>query len=159
MSLRCAAGSRALASAGLVSLLGCGGGDANPAAPVLPAPPPPLCSQTSLEVAFLGQGASPEISRGILTLEAPDLRTSLHFLAPYTILVPDGGANLDVPGLRPTLGVFVSDFAFAVLGDGNYRQTVTLEWLSELDELDVRAYEPNCEPLIVRCDASGCTGP
>ena len=80
---------------------------------------------------------------------------SLHFQAPYTIQVPDGGANLDLEGLRPTLGVFVSDLAFAVLGDG-YRQTMTLEWLSELE---LYALEPNCDPLTVSCDASGCTGP
>lgn len=149
------AGQAALAAAGLLLLVRCSGGDAPPAAPVLPEPPPPLCSQIALEVDFLGRGASPEISRGKLTLEAPDLRTSLHFRAPYTIQVPDGGANLDVPGLRPTLGVFVSDLAFSVLGDG-YRQTVTLEWISELE---VAALEPDCPSLVVSCDGSGCTGP
>lgn len=104
---------------------------------------------------FLGRGASPEISRGRLILESTRLDTSVHFQAPYEVVVPDGGANLDVPGLRPTLGVFVSDLAFDVLGSG-YRQTMTLEWLSELE---LQALEPNCPPLTVSCDASGCTGP
>ena len=149
------AGGRGVLAAGLCFLLGCGGGSAPPVSPVLPAPPPPLCTSVKLEVDFLGPGASPEISRGRLTLEAPDLRTSLQFRAPYTIQVPDGGANLDIPGLRPTLGVFVSDLAFSVLGDG-YRQTVTLEWLSELE---IAAWEPDCEPIIVTCDRGGCTGP
>ena len=104
---------------------------------------------------FLGRGDSPGISRGRLTLASTRLDTSVHFQAPYEVLVPDGGANLDVPGLRPTLGVFVSDLAFDVLGSG-YRQTMTLEWLSELE---FYALEPNCPPLSVSCDASGCTGP
>ena len=146
---------RALTAAGFWLLLGCGGGSAPPVPPILPSPPPPPCTSVSLEMDFLGRGASPEISRGKLTLESTRLDASLHFLAPYEVLEPDGGANLDIPGLRPTLGVFVSDLAFAVLGDG-YRQTMTLEWLSELE---FYAAEPNCEPLTIFCDASGCTGP
>ena len=115
-----------------------------------------MCTGVKLEMDFLGRGASPEISRGKLTLDATRLDTSLHFLSPYTILEPEGGANLDVPGLRPTLGVFVSDLGFAILGNGAYRQTMTLEWLSELD---FYALEPDCPPLSVTCDAFGCTGP
>lgn len=144
-----------LAAAGFWFLFGCGGGSAPPVARSLPAPPPPICTSVTLEIDFLGRGASPEISRGRLTLESTRLDASLHFQAPYEVLVPDGGANLDVPGLRPTLGVFVSDLAFDVLGSG-YRQTMTLEWLSELE---LQALEPNCPPLTVSCDASGCTGP
>ena len=156
MSFRFFAGSRGAPAAAVVwSLLGCSGGDAPPVAPTLPPPPAPLCSRTDLEMTFLGQGESPQISRGRLTLETRDLRTSLHFVSPYEILIPDGGANLDVPGLRPTLGVFVSDLAFDVLGSG-YRQTMTLEWLSDLE---LYALEPDCEPLTVACDAFGCTGP
>lgn len=109
-------------------------------------------------MAHLGRGATPAIARARLTLEAPDLRTSLHFSSPYTTLVPEGGANLDVPGLRPTLGVFVSDLNFAVLG-GGYRQTMTLEWVSGPSGLKLYALEPNCDPLTVSCDAFGCTGP
>ena len=146
---------RALTAAGLLSLPGCSGGDTPPVAPVLPPPPAPLCTRTTLEMTFLGRGTSPELSRGELTLDARDLRTSLHFLSPYEIVVPDGGANLDVPGLRPTLGVFVSDLAFLVRGEG-YRQTMTLEWLSELE---FSVLEPDCPPLTVSCNAFGCTGP
>ena len=144
-----------VAAAGLWFLLGCAGGSTSPVAPNLPAPPPPICTSVTLEMDFLGRGDSPGISRGRLTLESTRLDTSVHFQAPYEVLVPDGGANLDVPGLRPTLGVFVSDLAFDVLGSG-YRQTMTLEWLSELE---FYALEPNCPPLSVSCDASGCTGP
>ena len=144
-----------LTTTGLWLLLGCGGGSAPPVAPNLPSAPPPLCTSVNLEVDFLGRGAAPEISRGRLTLESTRLDTSVHFQAPYTIQVPEGGANLDVPGLRPTLGVFISDLDFAVLGNG-YRQTMTLEWLSELE---LSAGEPNCPPLTVSCNASGCTGP
>ena len=144
-----------LTAAGLWFVFGCGGGSAPPVAPSLPAPPPPVCTSVTVEMDFLGRGASPEISRGRLTLESTRLDTSVHFQAPYTIEVPDGGANLDIPGLRPTLSVFVSDLDFAVLGSG-YRQTMTLEWLSELE---FHALEPNCPPLTFSCDASGCTGP
>ena len=107
----------------------------------------------SLQVAFLGQGDAAEIARGELTLVAAGPDVGLRFAKPYTIEVPDGGANLDVPGLRPTVGVFVSDLAFAAEGDG-FRQTMTLEWISELE---VRAGTAGCEPVSVSCDLSGCT--
>ena len=141
--------------AGLVFLTGCD-------APLrsLPSTPPPSeapagCSGFSLRVAFLDQGESAEIGRGELTLLADDPAVGLHFAKPYTIEVPAGGANLDVPGLRPTVGVFVSNLGFSTLGEG-FRQTMTIEWLSELE---VRAIEPGCEPLLVSCDQAGCTGP
>ncbi len=94
------------------------------------------------------------IARGELTLDTEDPDVGLEFVSPYTIEVPAGGANLDVPGLRPTIGAFVSDLAFAPLGDG-FRQTMTIEWISELE---VRAGGPDCEPVGVSCDLAGCAG-
>ena len=67
--------------------------------------------------------------------------------------MPDGGANLDVPSLRPTIGVFVSDLAFSPLGDG-FRQTMTVEWLANLE---VTAGTAGCEPVAVSCDLAGCS--
>ena len=156
----------ALIAVGTLSLLGCTGSSTPaapppapaPPAPAPPAPPPPPepadpCTGVSLRVGFLGQGDAAGIGRGELTLDADDPEVGLHFASPYTIEVPEGGANLDVPGLRPTVGVFVSDLAFAAEGDG-FRQTMTLEWISELE---VRAGTAGCEPVSVSCDLSGCT--
>ena len=156
-----------LVAVGTLSLAGCTG-SSTPAtpppapapapAPAPPAPPPPEpldpCTGVSLRVGFLGQGDAAEIARGELTLLAADPEVGLHFVKPYTIEVPEGGANLDVPGLRPTVGVFVSDLAFAAEGDG-FRQTMTLEWISELE---VRAGTAGCEPVTVSCDLRGCAG-
>ena len=155
----------ALIAVGTLSLLGCTGSSTPaapppapaPPAPAPPAPPPPpeplgSCTGVSLRVAFVGQDAA-GIGRGELTLDADDPEVGLHFVKPYTIEVPEGGANLDIPGLRPTVGVFVSDLAFAPEGDG-FRQTMTLEWISELE---VRAGTAGCEPVSVSCDLSGCT--
>ena len=152
--------------AGLLALTGCSGGSTPATLPPAPAPPPPApptppppeplpaCSGVALEVAFLDQGEAAEIARGELTLRADDPEVGLHFVKPYTIEVPEGGANLDVPGLRPTIGVFVSDLGFAPLGDG-FRQTMTIEWLSSLE---VRAGTVGCEPVTVSCDLEGCAG-
>lgn len=129
---------------------------APPPAPPAPAPPAPeeRCGGVFLEVAFLGSDTAAGIASGNLTLDVGDPETALDFVRPYTIQVPDGGANLDVPGLRPTIGVFVSDLAFMPLGAG-FRQTMTIEWISELE---VRARAPDCEPVSVSCDLAGCSG-
>ncbi len=126
-------------------------------APPAPAPPEPVaqCGGVSLDVAFLGSDTAAGIASGSLTLDAGDPATALDFVRPYTIQVPDGGANLDIPGLRPTIGVFVSDLAFMPLGAG-FRQTMTIEWISELE---VRAGGPDCEPVSVSCDLAGCAAP
>ena len=71
---------------------------------------------------------------------------------PDTILIPDGGANLDIPGLSPTVGVFVSDLRFA-REDGWFEQTAMLEWLAELE---IRATASGCAPVDVSCDSFGC---
>lgn len=149
----------ALIPAGLMALAGCtgsspGSGALTPAP--LPAPPEPtaVCGVSALRLDFLGPGGAAGIVRAELTLEAEDPGVGLEFASPYTIQVPDGGANLDIPGLRPTIGVFVSDLAFMPLGNG-FRQTMTLEWISELV---VRAGGPDCEPVSVSCDLAGCSG-
>ncbi|MDE2712019.1 MAG: hypothetical protein OXI65_09680 [Acidobacteriota bacterium] len=149
---------------GLLALAGCTGSStpalpapapAPPPAPPTPAPPEPVepCTGVALEVAFLGSDAAAGIASGRLTLDAGDPETALDFVQPYTVQVPDGGANLDIPGLRPTIGVFVSDLAFMRLGAG-FRQTMTIEWISELE---VRAGGPGCEPVSVSCDLRGCS--
>lgn len=146
-------GLAALGFAGLVSLAGCAG-ESTPAS-LAPAPtPPPVPPCVSLEVAFQSRDTAHGIARGELTLEALDPDIAVDFVRPYTIDVPAGGANLDVPGLRPTIGAFVSELAFAPLGDG-FRQTMTVEWISELE---VRAGGPDCEPVRVSCDLAGCGG-
>ncbi len=143
-----------LASAAL-GLFGCGSGSAptSPTPPFLPAPapappPPPApgCETPSLEVLFLRGNQAAGIARGALTLEAAHPATALDFIRPYPILVPSGGENLDIPGLRPTVGVFVSDLRFEHRENGGFRQTMTVEWLSEFS---VRAIEPDCEPVVV----------
>ena len=155
-----------LTVAGILALAGCTGSSTPapptpapappPAAPAPPAPEPPdPCSGLSLEMAFLGSDSAAGIASGRLTLDAGEPETALDFVRPYTIQVPDGGANLDVPGLRPTIGVFVSDLAFMPLGAG-FRQTMTIEWISELE---VRAGRPGCEPVSVSCDLGGCAAP
>ena len=141
--------------AGLVFLTACDG----PTRMIIPETPstalPPPCPGFSLQVAFLGQGGTDEIARGELTLDAEDPGASLIFHAPYTIQIPDGGANLDVPGLRPTVGFFVSDLRFETVGEG-FRQSMTVEWLSELK---VEATEAGCDPITVTCDLGGCASP
>ncbi|MCY3745990.1 MAG: hypothetical protein OXH05_07130 [Acidobacteria bacterium] len=153
----------ALIPAGLMVLAGCTGsspGTPAPAPAPPPGPPPPpaepvaVCGVSSLRVDVLGQGGATGIVRAELTLEAEDPGVGLEFASPYTVQVPDGGANLDIPGLRPTIGVFVSDLAFMPLGAG-FRQTMTIEWISELE---IRAGGPGCEPVSVSCDLGGCGG-
>ena len=146
-------------TSGLLALTGCAGGPTSGTTapspmPALPVPPPP-CAGISLDVVYLGPGDAASIGRGELTLSAEGPETGLEFVRPYTIQVPDGGANLDIPGLRPTIGVFVSDLAFMPLGAG-FRQTMTIEWISELE---VRAGGPDCEPVSVSCDLAGCSAP
>ena len=146
-----------LLAAGTLWLPGCSD-SSTPATPLpAPAPPEPVapCDGVSLDVAFLGSDTAAGIASGSLTLDAGDPETALDFVRPYTVQVPDGGANLDVPGLRPTIGVFVSDLAFMPLGAG-FRQTMTIEWISELE---VRAGGPDCEPVSVSCDLAGCSAP
>lgn len=147
-----------------LTLAGCTGGAA-PSPPVpapapapTPAPEPapePLepCQGVSLWVDFQGPVESAGLARGALTFETRDPNAGLDFAAPYTIQVPNGGANLDVPGLRPTIGVFVSNLGFSPLGAG-FRQTMTIEWLSSLE---VRAGTAHCEPVSVSCDLSACS--
>ena len=150
---------------GLLALAGCTGSSvpappapapAPPPAPPAPPAPEPVdpCTGLSLEVAFLGSDTAAGIATGNLTLDTGDPETALDFVRPYTIQAPDGGANLDLPGLRPTVGVFLSDLAFMPLGAG-FRQTMTLEWISELE---IRAGGPDCEPVSVSCDLAGCRG-
>ena len=153
----------ALIAAGLSLLAGCTGSSTPgtpapaPAAPPAPTPPEtlPPCPVVSLDVAYVDRGDAAGIARGELTLDSEDPEIGLDFASPYTIQVPDGGANLDIPGLRPTVGVFVSNLGFSTLGDG-FRQTMTIEWLSKLE---VRAGTPGCEPVTVTCDLQGCAGP
>ena len=150
---------------GLLGLAGCTGSSTPappapapvpPPAPPTPAPPEPVepCTGVALEVVFLGSDSAAGIASGRLTLDAGEPETALDFVRPYTIQVPDGGANLDVPGLRPTIGAFVSNLAFTPLGDG-FRQTMTIEWIAELE---VRAGGRDCEPVSVSCDLVGCGG-
>lgn len=129
---------------------------APPSAPPAPAPPEPVepCTGVSLEVTFLGSDTAAGIASGDLTLDAGDPETALDFARPYTIQVPDGGANLDIPNLRPTIGVFVSNLKFSTVGEG-FRQNMTIEWISELE---VRAGGPDCAPVTVTCDLGGCAG-
>ena len=149
------------ALAGLVLLTGCAG-ESTPASPApvptppsaTPEPPPPPPPCVSLAVEFQSGDTTHRIARGELVLEALDPEIALDFARPYTIEVPAGGANLDVPGLRTTIGVFVSDLAFMPLAAG-FRQTMTIEWISELE---VRAGGPDCEPVAVSCDLAGCAG-
>ncbi len=116
------------------------------------APSPPQCGDL-LDVEFLGRNDAAQTSLGKLTFQALDESGAvLHFAQPYTILVPDGGANLDVPGLFPTVGVFVSDLRFA-REDGWFEQTAMLEWLAELE---IRATASGCDPVEISCDAFGC---
>ena len=152
----------ALITTGLVLLAGCTG-SSTPGTPAAPAPPPTApptpapdpCAGVSLQVAFLGQGDAAGIARGELTFDTANPDAGLEFASPYTIQVPGGGANLDIPGLRPTVGVFVSNLGFSPLGDG-FRQTMTVEWLSKLE---ARARITGCEPITVTCDLQGCTAP
>lgn len=162
----------ALVAAGALALAGCNGSSTPatpapapaPSSPDPPAPDPPAppvaeplapCTGVWLRVGFLGRDEASGIGRGELRLTTEDPDVGLDFAAPYTIQIPAGGANLDVPGLRPTVGVFVSDLAFAPIWDG-FRQTMTIEWIGELE---VRAGRPDCEPVSVSCDLGGCTGP
>ena len=116
------------------------------------APLPPQCNDL-LDVEFLGRNDAAQTSLGKLTFQALDQSGAvLDFVQPYTILVPDGGANLDIPGLFPTVGVFVSDLRFT-REDGWFEQTAMLEWLAELE---IRATAAGCEPVEVSCDSFGC---
>ena len=159
MTIRLARGIGApLIAIGTLWLPGCTGSSTPATPPSASAPPAPRpeplepCTGVSLEVAFLGSDTAAGIANGKLTLDADDPETALDFVRPYTIQVPDGGANLDIPGLRPTVGVFVSNLGFSTLGEG-FRQTMTLEWISELE---VRAGGADCEPVSVSCDLRGC---
>ena len=123
-----------------------------PAPPALPEPQPPGCGDL-LEVEFVGRNEAAGTAMGELTLRALDeWGATLDFVRPYAILVPEGGANLDIPGLSPTVGVFVSELRFEP-EDGWFQQTATLEWVAELE---VRATAAGCEPAVVSCDSSGC---
>ena len=116
------------------------------------APFPPQCSDL-LDVEFLGRNDAAQTALGKLTFEALDgLSAVLNFVQPYTILIPDGGANLDIPGLSPTVGVFVSDLRFA-REDGWFEQTAMLEWVAELE---IMATASGCDPVVVSCDSLGC---
>ena len=142
-----------------VLMSGCDDAPTTPAPPLVPtqpAPPepqPPGCSDL-LEVEFVGRNEAAGTAMGELTLRALDESgATLDFVRPYAILVPEGGANLDVPGLSPTVGVFVSDLRFEP-EDGWFQQTATLEWVTDLE---VQATAAGCDPAVVWCDSTGCT--
>ena len=127
----------------------------SPAPPPASPPPPPDCSELA-DVEFLGRNAPAGTARGRLTFAALDESgATLDFVRPYTILIPDGGENLDVPGLFPTTGTFVSDLRF-VQEEGWFQQTAMLEWVADLE---IRATAAGCDPVAVSCDSFGCAGP
>ena len=139
------------------ALAGCDDGDLPR---TTPAPPPPempaVCDGPSLEVTLVAANDAAGTARGELALDAADPATALDFVRPYAIVVPAGGANLDIPGLSPTVGVFVSGLRYESTESG-FRQTMNLEWLGELV---LRAAAPDCAPVVVSCDTSGCvSGP
>ena len=116
------------------------------------APLPPECSDL-VQVAFLGRNEAAQTALGELTFEALDgSEAALDFVRPYRVLIPDGGANLDVAGLLPTIGTFVSNLRL-VQEDGWFQQTAQLEWLGDLE---VRATASGCAPVVVSCDSFSC---
>ena len=136
---------------------GCDDAPTAPApAPTQPSPPepqPPGCGDL-LDLEFVGRNEAAGTVIAELNLRALDESgATLDFVRPYAILVPEGGANLDVPGLSPTVGVFVSDLRFDP-EDGWFQQTATLEWVADLE---VRAAAAGCDPVVVSCDSGGCT--
>ena len=165
MSVRSRCARRLVWNAGLLGTLAVGGvflvsacEDAPTVPAPMPAPPapsepqPPGCGDL-LEVEFAGRNQAAGTAMGELTLRALDeWGATLDFVRPYAILIPDGGANLDVPGLSPTVGVFVSDMRFE-LQDGWFQQTATLEWVAGLE---IRATAAGCDAAVVSCDSSGC---
>ena len=127
-----------------------------PAPPPSPPPPPPVDCSELAGVEFLGRNDAAGTARGALTLQALDESgATLDFVRPYTILIPDGGENLDVPGLLPTTGTFVSDLRF-VQEEGWFQQTAMLEWVADLE---IRATAAGCDPVVVSCDSFGCANP
>ena len=152
---------RTLAVGGAVLISACEDAPTTPAPvplstqPAPPEPQPPGCSDL-LELEFVGRNEAAGAAMGELTLRALDESgATLDFVRPYAILVPEGGANLDVPGLSPTVGVFVSELRFEP-EDGWFQQTATLEWVSDLE---VRATAAGCDPAVALCDSAGCTTP
>ena len=128
---------------------------ASPIAATTLAPLPPDCSEL-VDVGFVGRNMAAGTGTGELTFQALDESgATLDFVGPYTILVPDGGENLDLPGLFPTTGTFVSDLRF-VQEEGWFRQTATLEWVADLE---IRATAAGCDPVVVSCDSFGCAKP
>ena len=148
---------RAVALSSVLCLPGCGAGGSGPAVPGPPpvaSPAPDPCESMRLEVELLLRETDQHVAKGEMTLVAVDAETALDIMSPYTIVIPDGGANLDVPGLSPTVGVFVSAFEFERLGEG-FRQSMSVEWTGTLQ---IRAEGPRCPPLEVRCEAGRCVG-
>lgn len=149
----------ALAVAGLsMALTGCGAGGASapsapvPAPPTAPAPEPePSTCGGILFAEVLDSGGRP-FSVGEVVLQAHP-ETSLEIVRPYTVVVPDGGDNLDVPGLRPTVGAFFSDFGFGRFPAGGIHQRVRVQWRGTLE---LRAEAPDCPPFTVTCTAERC---
>ena len=147
---------RTLAVGGAVLVSACEDRPTAPApVPTQPSPlepQPPDCSDL-LELEFVGRNEAAGTAMGELTLRALDESgATLDFIRPYTIMIPDGGANLDIPGLSPTVGVFVSDLRFDP-GDGWFQQTATLEWVADLE---IRVTASGCDPAVVLCDSFGC---
>ena len=103
---------------------------------------------------FVGRNEAAGTAMAELTLRALDESgATLDFVRPYAILVPEGGANLDVPGTFSHGGrVFVSELRFEP-EDGWFQQTAMLEWVTDLE---IRATAAGCEPAVVSCDSSGC---
>lgn len=150
-----------LAGLAAASLLSCGAGGANvpsspaPAPPSTtpPEPPPRACDDVQL-VAEVFDSAGRPFSVGEVTLRSPDPETAIDILGPYTVVVPDGGENLDRPGLRPTVGLFVSGLGFERLPEGGLHQTFRVNWQGSLS---LRAETPGCPSTTVTCTAAGCT--
>ena len=146
---------RAIAVGGVFLVSACEDTPVTPTPAPVPAPPepqPPGCGDL-LELEFFGRNEAAGTAMGELTLRALDeWGATLDFVRPYAILVPEGGANLDIPGLSPTVGVFVSDLRFHP-EDGWFEQTAMLEWVADLE---VRATAAGCEAAVVSCDSSGC---
>ena len=127
---------------------------ATPTDPPISTPPAPdFCGETTQLWGVLGPAGSSGIASAQITLRTPDAAAALNLVAPYVLEVPDGGANLDVPGLRPTVGVFASDFAFREVG-ACFEQSVRLEWAGELHLVATGAGR---DLLTLRCDSERCS--
>ncbi len=149
------------AAAGLLlPVTGCDdGGAPAPIAPA-PTPPPPTTPAPEPEPSTCGgilvaevfdSGGRPFSVAEVVLQAHPD--TELEIVSPYTVVVPDGGDNLDVPGLRPTVGAFFSGFGFRRFPGGGIHQTFRVQWTGTLE---LRAEAPDCPPFSVTCTSAQC---